>query len=82
MYALTNAPESDIYREINHLSLSVTVMRAGRLTDPAKFDPSASPTAPDLASRFQHGRDLYFPDHTHFLPMESPELVAAHARML
>jgi hypothetical protein len=35
----------------------------------------ASPTAPDLASRFSNGRDLLV-DYSHFIPMEAPEFVA------
>jgi lipase len=42
----------------------------------------ASPTAPDLASYFPQGRDEHFPDHSHFLPMEDPRLVAGQIQGL
>ncbi len=35
-----------------------------------------SPTWKELAAAFPNGREIYLPDRTHFLPMESPELVA------
>jgi hypothetical protein len=36
----------------------------------------SSPTAPDLAASFAHGTDTCLPEHSHFIPMESPELAA------
>ena len=41
-----------------------------------------SPTAPDVASRFAHGLDVLLPDNTHFIPMESPALVAEHIKAI
>jgi len=41
------------------------------------MDMTASLTAPDLATRFRHGRDIVV-QHSHFIPMEAPELVAEH----
>jgi pimeloyl-ACP methyl ester carboxylesterase len=52
-------------------------MRAGKERQPGKFDLAASPTAPDLASRFAHGREVVLPEASHFIPMEEPEMVAA-----
>ena len=37
------------------------------------MDFSSSPTWPKLASEFSNGREIYFADKTHFLPMEIPE---------
>ena len=42
------------------------------------MDMSSSPTAPDLASHFEHGEDVYLPEYSHFMPMEDPGLVARH----
>ena len=41
------------------------------------MDMTASLTAPDLATRFRHGQDVVV-QHSHFIPMEAPELVAEH----
>jgi hypothetical protein len=43
---------------------------------------AASPTAPYLASRFAHGRDLVLPDASHYIAMEEPEMVADEIRKL
>ena len=87
--------EAEIYRgsgkrEIEALGTlphPVTVLRA-RLPRPlgdgsrAAMDFSASPTWPELASAFPHGRDVYLPELTHFIPMQRPDLVAAHINAL
>ena len=57
-------------------------MRAGRERQRGIFDLAASPTAADLASRFAHGRDIVLPEATHFIPMETPELVVDEIRNL
>ena len=51
-------------------------MRARMQRKPGAFDLAASPTPPDLASRFAHGRDIVLPDASHFIAMEEPDLVA------
>jgi pimeloyl-ACP methyl ester carboxylesterase len=40
------------------------------------MDFSKSPTWPGLAAALPRGRDVFLPDHTHFIPMEDPALVA------
>ena len=73
----------NIYPEIAQINIPVTVLRAKTsLADSPAIDFTASPTAPDLASRFKHGTDVHLPDHTHFMPMESPELIAEHVQRL
>ena len=42
-------------------------MRAGTERKPGAFDLAASPTAPDLASRFAHGRDIVLPEASHYI---------------
>ena len=37
---------------------------------------SSSPTWPGLVNEFRHGREIHFPDRTHFLPMETPDEIA------
>jgi hypothetical protein len=36
----------------------------------------SSPTAPGLAASFACGVDTLLPQHSHFIPMEAPELAA------
>jgi len=75
IYGNSPAPESNIYTEIATIQIPVHVVRAGKQLDPANFMGS-SPTAPDLASSFAHATDFSDADHSHFIPMEAPELVA------
>jgi lipase len=75
IYAHSNAPDSEIYAEIAGITLPVTVMRGGFPWQTDVFDLGASPTAPDLASRFHRGRDVPMPGQSHFIPMEVPERV-------
>ncbi len=74
---------ANIYPEIAQIDIPVTVMRA---KTPVEVNPAldftVSPTAPDLASRFQRGTDVYLSEHTHFIPMEAPQLVADHIQRL
>lgn len=70
--------ETDVHQLIPSLDLPVVVLRA-RPRDPDDaqvMDFSKSPTWPGLAAEFKHGRDVFLPDHSHFIPMEDPELVA------
>ena len=82
IYAESNAPESDIYTDIAGITQPVTVVRAGLARRPDVFDLSASPTAPDLAARFRHGRDVPLPGQSHFIPMEIPERVVEEVEKL
>ena len=67
-----------VYEAVESLDIPVRVMRARARTPENATDMSSSPTAPDLASFFKHGEVLVFPEHSHFLPMEAPDLVARH----
>ena len=70
---------TDVYDRIKLIETPTTILRAkerGPLS--AEMDFSASPTWPALATRFVNGRDVYLPTLTHFIPMQAPELVAAH----
>lgn len=80
IYGRCNAPENDLYEDMPAARIPVTVMRAGTVPTPGKFDINASPTAPELASCFPRGRDVFLPDHNHYIPMEAPELVEAEIR--
>jgi lipase len=75
IYENSPAPASDIYPEIATIRIPVRVVRAGKVPDPGDVM-GRSPTAPDLAGSFQRGTDLCLADHSHFIPMEAPALVA------
>ncbi|HEX6030819.1 MAG TPA: alpha/beta hydrolase [Tepidiformaceae bacterium] len=67
---------TDIYDEIASLDIPVRVLRARTRQESGPMDMSGSPTTPDLASHFKHGEDVPVPQHSHFIPMENPALVA------
>jgi len=77
IYAEGNAPEANLYPLIPGIRLPVTVLRADARGAPGVFDLSASPTWPRLAERFACGHDRLLTGRNHYIPMESPELVAA-----
>lgn len=75
---MTSRTNPGVYDSIRALIIPVLVLRA-KEPPPERdvMDFSSSPTWPGLAGEFRNGREIYFPDHTHFLPMEIPEHVAA-----
>ena len=66
-----------IFASVRALQIPVLVIRA-RPMQPGilPFDPLGSPTWPDLAAEFSHGRDVLLTSHTHMLPMQDPALTA------
>jgi lipase len=81
-YQTSTALGSNIYPEIARVGQPTLVVRAvaGKRADAGGF--SASPTVPDLAEHFAHGRDVADAEHTHFLPMESPMRTAVYIRTM
>ena len=75
IYELGALPEADISAEVARVEIPVQVVRAPPVNDPAQVM-RGSPTDPALAARFKNAKDLYLPNNTHFIPMESPALVA------
>ncbi|HMO54047.1 MAG TPA: alpha/beta hydrolase [Tepidiformaceae bacterium] len=81
VYAATasDSPYSDIAR----VEVPVRVLRARqRPAGLASGDMSHSPTAPGLASPFRQGEDALFSEHTHYIPMEDPDLVAGQIQQM
>ncbi len=68
--------DADIYPDLAAVTATVQVVRAAPPHDPAVFDLSSSPTAPDLAAHFRRATDELLADCSHFIPMEVPALVA------
>jgi len=81
IYELGALPEADISAEVSQVEIPVEIVRAPKVTDPRQVM-RGSPTDPALAARFRSAKDLYLPDNTHFIPMESPALVANLIRNL
>jgi pimeloyl-ACP methyl ester carboxylesterase len=82
IYHVSRLPEANIYPEVERIAAPVTVIRAGKTRQPGVFDLSTSPTGPDLATHFPHGRDMVFADCTHYIPMEAPERIVEQIRLL
>jgi pimeloyl-ACP methyl ester carboxylesterase len=76
IYGASNAPGADPYELLGRIEQPVTVIRAGVPWSLEKFDLGASPCAADLASRFRRGKDVLLEGRSHYIPMETPELVA------
>lgn len=68
----------DPYDDIESLTIPVRVLRARARAEDAPMDMSGSPTNPLLVEHFASGEDVYLPEHSHFIPMEDPGLVARH----
>ncbi len=75
IYQHSTDPDANIYKELASVRVPVQVVRASRFTTDAR-DFTLSPTAPDVASKFPNAVDRRYPDHSHFLPMEAPDLTA------
>jgi pimeloyl-ACP methyl ester carboxylesterase len=68
-----------IYALLPELTLPITILRAPQdLQNPVNL--AASPTWPGLADALPNAREFYFPDMSHFIPMENPGLVAGLIR--
>ena len=79
---MSSRTNGGVYESARSLAIPVLVLRAQEpsreMTGPMAF--STSPTWPGLAAEFANGREIHFPDKTHFLPMEIPDEVAALIR--
>jgi lipase len=75
----TSRTNAGVYDSVRALAIPVLILRARRPeAGGAAFDFSSSPTWPGLVHEFPNAREVYLPEQTHFLPMQSPELVAAY----
>ncbi len=78
IYENSTLHDANILDRLGLIEAPVTVVRAPRFMPlTGTMDMTASLTAPDLATRFQHGRDIVVPP-SHFIPMEAPGLVAEY----
>ncbi len=72
-----HAALTDVDDAVARIAIPVRVLRAPPAS-PGAGAFSGSPTDPGLASRFAHGEDVLLPGASHYIPMESPALVARH----
>lgn len=74
---MTSRSNPGVHESIRKIDVPVLVVRA-KLPPPERtlMDFASSPTWPELAGEFRHGRDLHLADRTHFLPMEIPDEIA------
>lgn len=73
------AANIDVYDAVAKINQPVRILRCTPFFGEQR-DMLASPTAPNLATYFKHAQDFELPDNTHFIPMESPQIVAQHIR--
>ena len=82
VYRQSRAPDADLYSEIPCVTVPVAVLRSVKPLEAGLSILSASPTAPGLAAKFPRGREVPLPNHSHYIPMEDPELVARQILLL
>jgi lipase len=69
--------ESNLHPFLDAVKAPVTVLRAGGFwTAAGTFSLTASPTDPDLVSKFPRARDVLLAGRDHYFPLESPDLVS------
>lgn len=79
IYSHSTDAEADLHPVVPSIAQPVAVIRGGIPPSPDVFNLDASPTDPALALHFPNGRDVFLEGRSHYIPMETPELVAAHA---
>lgn len=75
---MTSRTNPGVHDSIAAIEIPALVVRA-KLPPPDRslMDFASSPTWPGLAATFRRGRDLHLAEHSHFLPMEIPDRIAA-----
>ena len=81
--AAMNRADTNIHPYLTNIHVPATVIR-GKIAHGLRhpMDNIHSCTWPNLAHSLLHGQDQHFPDLTHFIPMESPTLVARQLQKL
>lgn len=76
---MTSRTNAAVYESVRAIDIPVMILRAKRPPrDRDVMDFASSPTWPGLVREFKNGRQVYLADHTHFLPLEAPKLVAEY----
>lgn len=79
---MTSRSNGAIYEAVRSLPVHVRILRAKEPIAEQTMDFSSSPTWPELVHQFPDAEEYHYPEHTHFLPMEIPDVVAGHIREL
>ena len=79
---MTSRGNGAIFDAVRSLPVPVRVLRAKAPVPGQALDFSSSPTWPGLAAEFPDAEDYHYPEHTHFLPMQIPDVVSRHIREL
>jgi pimeloyl-ACP methyl ester carboxylesterase len=74
---MTSRSNGAIYDSVRELDIPVTIVRAKTPLPGATMDFSSSPTWPGLAQAFPRGREIFWPECSHFIPMQKPDEVIA-----
>ncbi len=64
-----------VFESAASVDIPVTIVRAMEPNPVTGPDFSSSPTWPGLVNLFKQGRELHWPDCTHFIPMQRPDEV-------
>ena len=76
---MTSGTNGSVYQSIRTIQTPVMILRAkSPRGERDLMDFASSPTWPGLVHEFPDGRERHLSEHTHFLPMEEPELVARY----
>ncbi|MDP6978130.1 MAG: alpha/beta hydrolase [Myxococcota bacterium] len=76
---MTGGTHPEVHDNVRAVDVPVMILRAKPPSpDRDMMDFSASPTWPGLAGEFSNGREKHLANHTHFVPMEAPGLVAKY----
>ena len=70
------------YSLLRELDLPVRILRAPPPTPEQQWSMMVSPTWPGLVGELRNAEEIVLEANSHFIPMESPGLVAAHIREL
>ena len=76
IYGHSTEAEANLHPVIPSLRQPVVVVRGGIPWNGLTFDLDASPTDPGLAAKFPNGQDVFLEGRSHYIPMETPEIVA------
>jgi len=80
IYGHSTEADADLHPLLAFIRQPVTVIRGGILPSEEVFNLDSSPTDPALANAFAHGRDVFLEGRSHYIPMETPELVAEYVQ--
>jgi pimeloyl-ACP methyl ester carboxylesterase len=78
IYRHSTEEEANLHAVIPSIRQPVVVLRGGIPWTRGVYNLDASPADPALASHFPNGRDILLEGRSHYIPMETPELVAEY----